>query len=162
MELHIILLPLLHLTSWVYGKVTRFLMFFFKQVYCLNSWWSNVSRCWNYTWDKVFKNGPSKICGRQPKFEVIWSAVFNKFYLDHSWILCPICTLHVFTLLAYLLVYLFICDFSWSYIMLVKTRSLEFSAQWIFCSINLFEFSLITSSVIKANARYNSCHYIIL
>ena len=27
-------------------------------------------------WGKVFKNGPSKICGRQPlkKFEVIWSA----------------------------------------------------------------------------------------
>ena len=29
-------------------------------------------------WGKVFKNGPSKICGRQPlkKFEVIWSAMF--------------------------------------------------------------------------------------
>ena len=27
-------------------------------------------------WVKVFKNGPSKICGKQPlkKFEVIWSA----------------------------------------------------------------------------------------
>ena len=27
-------------------------------------------------WDKVFKNGPSKLCGRQPlkKIEVIWSA----------------------------------------------------------------------------------------
>ena len=33
-------------------------------------------------WDKVFKNGPSKICGRQP--------VFHKFHLVHSWILCPI------------------------------------------------------------------------
>ena len=32
-------------------------------------------------WDKVFKNGPSKICRRQPlkNFEGVWSA-----YLDHS------------------------------------------------------------------------------
>ena len=35
------------------------------------------------TWDKVFKNGPSKICGRQP---------FKKFYLVHSWIFCPTCS----------------------------------------------------------------------
>ena len=28
-----------------------------------------------FTWYKVFKNGPSEICGRQPlKFEVVWSA----------------------------------------------------------------------------------------
>ena len=26
----------------------------------------NVVRNRTYTWDKVFKNGPSKICGRQP------------------------------------------------------------------------------------------------
>ena len=32
-------------------------------------------------WDKVFKNGPSKICGKQP---------LKKFYLVHSWILFPI------------------------------------------------------------------------
>ena len=52
---------------------------------------------------KVFKNGPSKICGRQPfkKFEVLWSAsadhitsdflkaVFHKFYLVYSWIHWP-------------------------------------------------------------------------
>ena len=26
-------------------------------------------------WDKIFKNGPSKICGRQPlKCERVWSA----------------------------------------------------------------------------------------
>ena len=58
-------------------------------------------------WVKVFKNGTSKICGRQPlknlkwktafkKLEVIWSAeadhitsnflkaVFHKFYFVHS------------------------------------------------------------------------------
>ena len=53
-------------------------------------------------WDKVFKNEPSKICGRKP-FKNLKSyglfrhtisnclkAVFHKFYLVHSWILCPI------------------------------------------------------------------------
>ena len=39
-------------------------------------------------WVKVFKNGPSKIRGRQPNFV---KAVFHKFYLVHSWILCLIC-----------------------------------------------------------------------
>ena len=40
-------------------------------------------------WGKIFKNGPSKICGRQ-----LWKtlnflkAVLYKFYLIHSWILC--------------------------------------------------------------------------
>ena len=52
-------------------------------------------------WDKVFKNGPSKGCGKQPlknlKFKKIkkqkiknsnfLKAVFNKFYLVHSRIL---------------------------------------------------------------------------
>ena len=55
------------------------------------------------TWFKVFKNGPSTICERQPL--KIWSdticfgrshrfkllmAVFDKFYLVHSWISWPI------------------------------------------------------------------------
>ena len=41
-------------------------------------------------WDKVFKNGPSKICGRQPsnfkfpKISNFLKAVFHKFYLVHS------------------------------------------------------------------------------
>ena len=26
----------------------------------------------SYTWDKVFKNGPSKICGRQPLRNLKW------------------------------------------------------------------------------------------
>ena len=56
-------------------------------------------------WDKVFKNGPSKISGRQPLKNLKWYGlpqqtnhitsnflkdVFHKFYLIHSWILCPI------------------------------------------------------------------------
>ena len=50
-------------------------------------------------WVKVFKNGASKICGRQPLKNLKWhdllssnflKAVFHKFYLVHSWILCPI------------------------------------------------------------------------
>ena len=44
-----------------------------------------------YIWDEVFKNGPSKICGRQPLKHLSWSGVlrqtisletvFQKFYL---------------------------------------------------------------------------------
>ena len=48
-------------------------------------------------WDKVFKNGTSKICGRKPLKNLkgyglpknFLKAVFHKFYLVHSWILCP-------------------------------------------------------------------------
>ena len=57
-----------------------------------------------HKWDKVFKNGPCTICERQPlknlkgyrllKAELIPSyflkAVFHKFFLVHSQILCPI------------------------------------------------------------------------
>ena len=33
-------------------------------------------------WDKVFKNGPSKICGRQPlKFEVVWSGLGRPYHV---------------------------------------------------------------------------------
>ena len=35
-----------------------------------------------HIWDKVFKNGPSKICGRQPLKTFI--------ILEYSWILCLI------------------------------------------------------------------------
>ena len=54
---------------------------------------------WHWIWDKVFKSEPSKLCGRQPfkslrgygpySFNFL-KAVFHKFYLVHSWILCPI------------------------------------------------------------------------
>ena len=45
--------------------------------------------------DKVFKNGTSKIRGRQPLKNLKWygllnQAVFGKFHLVHYWILCPI------------------------------------------------------------------------
>ena len=53
-----------------------------------------------YVWDKVFNNGPSKICGRKPLKHLkrygllilsnFLQAVFHKLYLVHSWILCPI------------------------------------------------------------------------
>ena len=50
--------------------------------------WVNTLHKVDYIWDKAFKNGPCKICGRQPlkKFEEIWSAsnflkaVFHKFW----------------------------------------------------------------------------------
>ena len=45
-------------------------------------------------WGKVFKNGPRKICRRQPlknlKGPNILKGVFHFFYLVHSWMLCPI------------------------------------------------------------------------
>ena len=41
-----------------------------------------------YIWDKVFKSGLSKFCGRQHLKNL--KAVFHKIYLVHSWILCPI------------------------------------------------------------------------
>ena len=61
---------------------------------------------WNQIWDKVFKNGPSKICGTMPLKHLkgyglleadhnpsdSLKTVFHKFYLIHSWILCPICS----------------------------------------------------------------------
>ena len=60
-------------------------------------------------WDEVFKNGLSKICGRQPlinlksrpyPFKNILKAVFHKFYLAHSWILCLLYALLIlFTLI---------------------------------------------------------------
>ena len=54
-------------------------------------------------WDKVFKNGPSKICRGQPLKNLkeyglpkadhapknCLKSVFHKSYLVHSWILCP-------------------------------------------------------------------------
>ena len=42
-------------------------------------------------WDKVLKNGPSKISRRQSLKNL--KAVLLKFYLAHSWILCPKCYL---------------------------------------------------------------------
>ena len=49
-------------------------------------------------WIKVFKNGPSKICGRRPLKNLKWyclptnflKALFHKFYFVHSWIPQPI------------------------------------------------------------------------
>ena len=55
-------------------------------------------------WVKVFKNGPNKICGRQPLKNLKWygllrqtisdmlcsGRLYHKFYLVHSWIPWPI------------------------------------------------------------------------
>ena len=60
----------------------------------------------NHIWGKLFKTGPSKICGRQVLENLkgygmletdhtssnVLKAVLHKFYLVHSWILCPIYT----------------------------------------------------------------------
>ena len=48
-----------------------------------------------FKWEKVFKNGPSKICERQALKNLKGYGLlknfkgFRKFYLFHSWIFCP-------------------------------------------------------------------------
>ena len=65
------------------------------------STWKTRSRT-TTMWDKVYKNGLSKICGRQPLKDLkgyrllkadgnlsnFLKAVFQNIYLVHSWILC--------------------------------------------------------------------------
>ena len=63
---------------------------------CFTEFWIYFSRDFSsqsmILCDKIFKNGPSKICGRQPLKNLKWYGlpIFHKFYLVHSWILCPI------------------------------------------------------------------------
>ena len=70
----------------------------------LKSFQQSTLKCRTDIWDNVFKGGPSKICGRQPLKKLngygllkvdhtpssFLKAVFHKFYLVHSWILCLI------------------------------------------------------------------------
>ena len=42
-----------------------------------------------FIWDKVFEKGSYKICERHTSSKFL-KAVFQKFYLVHFWILCPI------------------------------------------------------------------------
>ena len=50
-----------------------------------------------YKWGQVFNNGPRKICGRRSSKSLKcgrpyhFKAVFRKFYLVYSWILCAKC-----------------------------------------------------------------------
>ena len=62
-----------------------------KMGYLLN--YSSVNINSMFIWDKVFKNGPSKICGRQPlknlkgyglPKQTILKTVIHKFFLAHS------------------------------------------------------------------------------
>ena len=63
---------------------------------------------------QVSKNGQSKICGRQPLKNLKYGlskqinitsgflkAVFHKFHLVHSWILCPIYLSQIYVLLVF-------------------------------------------------------------
>ena len=63
--------------------------------------WDRQKPNFNGIWEKVFNNGSTKNWGR----ETAWAnhipskflkAVFHKFYLVHSWILCFICRTEVF------------------------------------------------------------------
>ena len=67
-------------------------------------WIVQSNATWQNVWVKVFKNGPSKICGRQHLKILKWygllrqnflkvhffKGVLHKFYLVHSWIPWPI------------------------------------------------------------------------
>ena len=96
-----LLLPLN--TCSYFGKILIYVKGASDHVTLMNLVDISVTCFW--IWGKVFKNGPSKVCGKQPL--KIWrgmvylkqtllpskclKAVFHKFYLVHSWILCPIC-----------------------------------------------------------------------
>ena len=56
------------------------------------SWLYSTGFLTGFIWRKVFKNGPSKVRGRHPlkKWSDMVKVVSHKFYLVHSWILCPI------------------------------------------------------------------------
>ena len=73
-----------------------------EKMWCVCTWnWSSSAKI-GINWDKLFKNGPSKICGKQPLRNLrgyglpkvnhtsskFLKAVVRKFYLVHSWILC--------------------------------------------------------------------------
>ena len=77
-------------------------LFNVEKMWCVCTWnWSSSAKI-GINWDILFKNGPSKICGRQPLKNLkgyglpkvnhtsshFLKAVFRKFYLVHSWILC--------------------------------------------------------------------------
>ena len=62
--------------------------------------WKSLQNFYGDRWVKVFKNRPSKICGRQPLKKLKWfnlpkQTVFRKFYLVHSWMPWPIWSLAV-------------------------------------------------------------------
>ena len=77
----------------MFHEIAVFSGVFLISVYMESLFWERVG-WWNLgnilgesmMWDKVFKSGLSKLCGRQ-----VWNflkAAFVKIYLVHSWILC--------------------------------------------------------------------------
>ena len=81
--------------AWIIYSST-FILIFFWQLFIISKIFWHIEK-----WDKIFKNGPSKICGKQPLKNLKWygllhitsflKAVFQKFYLVHSWIPWPKC-----------------------------------------------------------------------
>ena len=101
--------PLVHLHFFVVLLIKKFkLSAPFTQCAHTHNWKRRYLCAFcQYHMDIVFKNGPNKFCGRQPLKNLkwyglleadnkvdntpsyFWKAVFQKFYLVHSWILCP-------------------------------------------------------------------------
>ena len=88
-----------------------------------------VTVCLYYIWDKVFKNGPNEICGRQPLKNLSWNflkAVFHKFYLVHSLILWPICEVNIENLKQFS----FVWYYCWSIQVLWNDAVKRFVEKW--------------------------------
>ena len=71
---------------------------FYPARYILYNVFINDMLIFKTSWDKVFKNEPSNICGKQlPKADhtlsIFSKAVSRKFYLVHSWISRPTCNM---------------------------------------------------------------------
>ena len=75
---------------WFYSKIFENILKIIVRIGCSSAvvvQSGNIGLKWvNYIWDKVFQNGPSKICGRQPLENFTWS-ILEYFvpYSTHKW-----------------------------------------------------------------------------
>ena len=121
-----------------------------------------------YTYlDKMFKNGPSKICGRHYS---------HKFYLVHSWIVCLVCTicywdckfffsyfnifLQVCLLLnlCYIDIYPWIIDYWGDYVIVKDTHSTSwFLIIWniLYPVINVKFICIVNKVIVKRFTNFN-------
>ena len=98
-------------------------------------------------WDKIFKNGPSKICEKQPLknlkgYSLIYrvpskflKTVFQEFHLVLSWIFCPKCPKRC-----------------WINCILLTSSVFRMSISWIYWNIVLYSNQLISSSMFQCKA----------
>ena len=88
-----------HSASWKWSSKNKKIIWWDEKKFLRGRKYIMVTNIWN----KVFKNGPSKICGEQSLKSLKGYGLLSKPYpfnfiegflpqilLDHSWILCPI------------------------------------------------------------------------